>query len=550
MACTPIEEHAHVATLDEDASPWVFISHTTADADIANRLCRVLEGSGTRCWIAPRDIGPGDTWMGAVYDAAERTPNMVVLLSPAALASKNIESEVTIAFQADVRIIPVFLRPVQLPNSLRYSLLQQHMLDATGMKEAEWMRRVAEQVKARDTTVSRHAARQLTPGSSAANPVGTRPGRFKRLEIYSWISGGLIVGGLTAAALLSGSGPGVGASDKLGAPEGNATPTAEGTPMPPSTDDALSRQIDLLLESGDRHAALRVLDEAVGASNHAPSLVELRESLCRTNSLGMRLVRIPAASFLMGSPADEVDRNADEAQVTATLERDFFIADAEVTRAQFRAFVDATGYRTTAETDGGGHYYSEGRWRADPDLTWRAVGFDQTDDHPVVEVSWSDASAFCQWLSDVEHQRYRLPDEVEWELACRAGSTTPFPWGVEVADAPMYANLGSLHTNDADSTYPELDDGFENTAPVRAFLPNRWGLYDMIGNVGEWCANPYDSYPIDATAGRFDGDATYRAYRGGAWLNGGDRGRSAHRFKVTRDRRFSGLGFRVVLEIE
>ena len=161
----------------------------------------------------------------------------------------------------------------------------------------------------------------------------------------------------------------------------------------------------------------------------AVSLVaETRAGEIVENGSGLKFVRVPAGEFVMGSSANEKGRRADEPQRMVRLTRDFFICQFEVTRGQFRRFVEATKYKTDAERGiRGGYGFDEQTGKLsgpDKKYSWRFTGFSQTDEHPVVNVSWNDAVAFCRWLSEQEKHAYRLPTEAEWEYACRGGSTT------------------------------------------------------------------------------------------------------------------------------
>ena len=142
----------------------------------------------------------------------------------------------------------------------------------------------------------------------------------------------------------------------------------------------------------------------------------------------MEFAWIPPGSFLMGSPAEEEGRDDNEVQHRVTLTKGFYLGVHEVTRGQFAQFVKATGYRTQAEREGGANVWTGSGWKMDPKANWMTPGFEQTDDHPVVCISWNDAVAFADWLSaqDREGRRYRLPTEAEWEYACRAGTQTAY----------------------------------------------------------------------------------------------------------------------------
>ena len=188
-----------------------------------------------------------------------------------------------------------------------------------------------------------------------------------------------------------------------------------------------------------------------------------------TNSLGMQFAWISPGSFLMGSPAEEQGRGDNEVQHRVTLTKGFYMGVYEVTRGQYAQFVKATGYRTQAEREGGAN--------------WMTPRFEQSDDHPVVWISWNDAVAFADWLSaqDRDGRIYLLPTEAEWEYACRAGSTTAYCSGNDLEALRKVAWFWS--------------NGGQRTKRVGLFQANSWGLYDMHGNAGEWCQDWLGEYP-------------------------------------------------------
>ena len=283
-------------------------------------------------------------------------------------------------------------------------------------------------------------------------------------------------------------------------------------------------------------------------------------------SIGIRLVSIPSGSFVMGTTNDQINlltkypiAKRDFIKQHEPAHRvsinQFWIASHEVTVSQFRRFADEEHFQTDAEKDGqGGKGWNEktGAFEKDSKYTWRAPGFPQWDDHPVVLVSWNDANAFCEWLSRKDGRKFQLPTEAQWEYACRAGSTTVFPNG----DDP---NLLSKIGNVADATfkrkYPRhvcitSDDGVLYTAPVGNYAANEWGLHDMIGNVGEWCSDSYRAYAdmsspaIDASGSPAAG-ALPRVFRGGSWAEHFLLCRSGHRRWLTPETRYGNIGFRV-----
>jgi sulfatase modifying factor 1 len=272
----------------------------------------------------------------------------------------------------------------------------------------------------------------------------------------------------------------------------------------------------------------------------------------------MKLKLIPAGEFLMGS--DETDPDASGGEMVnrkkhlVRITKPFYLGTTEVTVGQFRRFVESAGYKTEAESDGkGGYGWDEqgAAFKQDPKYTWRSPGFAQTDDHPVVNVSWNDAVAFCDWLSKQEGQTYRLPTEAEWEYSCRAGQATRY-WSGN--DPETLATVGNVADGTAKEKYPNwisaitAKDGYIFTAPVGHFRPNEFGLFDMHGNVSEWCIDWYDSdyYSKAPTADPLNSsEAAGRVIRGGGWRGIPRFCRSAVRSRDAPEFRHYFLGFRV-----
>jgi formylglycine-generating enzyme required for sulfatase activity len=300
------------------------------------------------------------------------------------------------------------------------------------------------------------------------------------------------------------------------------------------------------------------------------------------NSLGMRFVRLPAGEFDMGSdetpeslarayPAYDPVRFpplADEAPVhRVRISRPFLLGQHEVTVGQFRRFVERSGHVPESIADGTGAYgWDPGHDPArsprgdafagrSPRWSWRDAGFSQTDDHPVVDVTWNDAVAMAEWLSRTEGRRYRLPTEAEWEYACRAGTRTRYHTG----DDPVSLR-GSANVFDASSAalWPQwaryaqpYDDGYAFTSPVGRFAPNAWGLHDMHGNAWEWVSDFHadDAYarsaPVDP-GGPASGEVRVR--RGGSWHTWSLYARCAFRNWNLASTRYVLVGMRLVLE--
>jgi formylglycine-generating enzyme required for sulfatase activity len=198
-----------------------------------------------------------------------------------------------------------------------------------------------------------------------------------------------------------------------------------------------------------------------------------------------------------GSPADQFRHEHPQHRVRIT--RPFYLGTYHVTRGQFRKFVEDTGYQTDAERGGGAQGLDIEHSRLPrikvytvyKDRSWRKVGYEQPDHHPVVNVSWNDAMAFCRWLSGRERKSYRLPTEAEWEYACRAGTTTRYYSGDDAFGPNTMPAKVREATRAEGMTLGAEEYAF--TAPVGTLGPNPFGLYDMHGNARQWCADRYDA---------------------------------------------------------
>jgi formylglycine-generating enzyme required for sulfatase activity len=291
---------------------------------------------------------------------------------------------------------------------------------------------------------------------------------------------------------------------------------------------------------------IALLDKAIRAAVRANDLVGLREKvvalirlqpgradlrallarLLYTNSLGMKLALIPAGQFTMGAPADEPGRQADEGPpYPVRITRPFYLGIAPVLQREYEALMGVNP-ASFFRTNGGG------------------------PDHPVEQVSWKDAVAFCQRLSEQEEEHkagwvYRLPTEAEWEYACRAGTATAFAFGRALtADQ---ANFDS--TRPWEGTIPKPPAG--RTTRVGSYPANGYGLYDVHGNVWEWCQDWYDPRAYDAgpradPPGPAKGSA--KVLRGGSWRDPAINCRCASRRSLPPTVPVRDVGFRVVAE--
>ncbi len=332
-----------------------------------------------------------------------------------------------------------------------------------------------------------------------------------------------------------------------------------------------------------RLTALLLALTATGLLRAGPAIAETAAPAVIENSLGMKFVRIPAGSFLMGSaetpdelaksfPGYERQRLLDLVDETplhrVEITRPFLLGQHEVTVGQFRRFVAASGHVPESIADGTGAYgYNaaydpersakgdafEGR---DPKYSWLNPGFAQNDAHPALNLTWNDAVAMSRWLSKQEGKTYRLPTEAEWEYACRAGSTTRYFNG---DDPQKLIEVANTFDADAAQNWPRWraaalagHDGFAFTAPVGSFPPNAFGLHDMIGNAWEWVADWYDDHtyansPARDPQGPASGNVRLR--RGGSWHTWPLYSRCTYRNWNSPQTRYTLVGFRLLLEL-
>lgn len=230
---------------------------------------------------------------------------------------------------------------------------------------------------------------------------------------------------------------------------------------------------------------------------------------------GLEFVLIKSGRFTMGSPVGEPGRQDDETAHEVVLSRDFYLSATEVTQRQWVAVM---GYNPS---------------------TFRKAGLDA----PVEQVNWHEVQTFLARLSAHNKARFRLPTEAEWEYACRAGTTTAYAFGDRLAATGANYDGRYPLPGQAAGTFRGM------TIPVRSFRPNAWGLYDMHGNVWEWCADEHCPYPDGAATDPVNAcGSKYKVIRGGSWYFGADSARSALRYTHEPQLRGFSIGFRVVRE--
>jgi formylglycine-generating enzyme required for sulfatase activity len=266
-------------------------------------------------------------------------------------------------------------------------------------------------------------------------------------------------------------------------------------------------------------------------------------SIAIAEGVTIELVRIPSGAFIMGTEQGYPNERPAHPVV---IDNAFWMGRFEITNRQYACF--------DPEHDSGletGELYQFGDYERGHSL--------RRPEQPVVRVSWNQAMAFCDWLSNETGMRFTLPSEAQWEYACRSGGTSPLWYGTVDDDFSSSANLSDATHQTVD--YPHVpnalppwrpadtrfDDGWRVSARVGAFQPNPWGLFDMHGNVAEWTCSTYRPYPLIAGGGH-DDRAGRKTVRGGSWLDRPRRARSAFRTHYEPSQAVHDVGFRVVSE--
>ncbi|MEM9276606.1 MAG: SUMF1/EgtB/PvdO family nonheme iron enzyme [Cyanobacteria bacterium P01_F01_bin.143] len=330
-----------------------------------------------------------------------------------------------------------------------------------------------------------------TSRSSTSTPTGITRKQF--LQWAGWGSGGLIAT-LVASQIFKGP---------------PSVSVAEPKYIEPTKDGAKFAGLPLWTVEFET-VTVNDKGEEVSRSDHQAKF--FKEDL--GNGVILEMVSISAGEFEMGSPGGEKDRDSDESPQRKVSVPAFFMGRFAVTQSQYKAVIGN----------------NPARFRGDP--------------RPVERISWDEATKFCQKLSDKTGRNYRLPSEAEWEYACRAGTISPFHFG-----ATLTSNLANY---DGNFTYQSEPKGKyrQETTEVGSFPPNAFGLYDMHGNVWEWCLDyshgNYNGAPIDGSAWLDDNDNDYRMLRGGSWLNDPWYCRSAGRGRYNPAQRYNYFGLRVV----
>jgi len=535
----------------------VFISHSTIDKAVADAVCAGLENAGIRCWIAPRDVQPGRSFAGEIARAIKKSKAMVLIFSAHSNNSEQVLREVQLSVTAHLHIVQFRIEDVLLNDDLSYFLSTPHWLDALTPPLENHIDRLETAIKALlgppvEPSVMAVAAAAAQTAASLPQPFESTSSSSEKRDVSTNIpqtqevsTAGkgprhpvkrgrklVFVGAIVAllmAGVLTGWWFGI-QQPRREAERHRETAERErlaGERKAKTDGDAETERLTAQQRANEEEAKKKEdsLKAAAAASKEQPYV----------NSLGMKFVPVPETNVLFSTWETRV--------------RDF------------AAFVEATNYDAT-----GGMYSLEKKGLVQAGRTWKDPGFAQTGEHAVCGVSWQDATAFCEWLTEQERkagrisakQSYRLPSDKEWSAAVgleeESGKTPEmrdgvkvkgvYPWGAKFpppAGAGNYAG-SEARTGSWPSDWPTIEgyrDEFPRTSPVGSFEANEKGIYDLGGNVSEWCQDWWNA------------EKKCRVQRGASWLGSGPAVLlSSFRNYHSPEERVSVCGFRCVLAVE
>ncbi len=567
----------------------VFLSHASKDKAIADAVCHALEATGTRCWVAPRDVRPGVPYARCIMEAIESCSIMLVVISEGANASDHVAREVELAARARKPLLPVRIQDVAPNKEFVYFMGREHWLDAITPPIEAHLGTIIAAAQGLVPAAARPAGGPVASSPAGASPPPPTPPRpavpapTPRAKQPRWsklalgAAGSLLLAALIVAVnLMPGGGP---PTPKVSLAEiaalkiavGAERERAKSLPRSPQFADLIERmehewqKAEFLLEKGALQdakvayertsAALRLFTEALeSASSGAESLASMPRPVPANRTV----------PDVMETPEERRGsqrggKRAEPSKLGDTMTNSI---------GAVMVFIPPGAFTMGTPQDEEGRYKDEtqhqvtltrGFWLGKTEVTqaqWQTVmgknpsKFKGDNNRPVENVSWNDCVEFCKKLSAKEGKRYRLPTEAEWEYACRAGSTTPFHTGATITTAQ--ANFdgqpygGSVRGENRKQT----------VAVASLSAPNAWGLHDMHGNVTEWCADWYATYEgdtksnsaDDATDPKGPDDGELRVFRGGSMGNGPILCRAGYRRGVAPQDRDDSFGLRLALD--
>lgn len=492
----------------------VFISHSSKDKALADAICAGLENRGIRCWIAPRDVQPGEEWTKAIVNAIDDCKIFLLVLSDNSNKSSQAIREVDCAEKHEKTIIPFRIEDIQPTGSMEYYLGSLHWLDAITRpmeqnieKLADYIghilhypeKTIAQELEVEEKPKKTEVQKPSEPSNEVKKPQQNRKWIWFGAVAFCVLAA--IVGFVLGKGRLTSSAIPQETMDVATSPSPTqsvmpATPTVTSTLMNSSTVPTVAPCSSTDNEPGEKE---------IGATR-------VSEKDCMT------MVYIPARQFNMGDP------NSDAHWVSLDA---YWMDQTEVTNSMFSTFVNETGYFTYAELHSQNEYWE-----------WPHTSIMEKGNYAVVEVTWNDAVAYCEWAGK------RLPTDAEWQNALMGPNSYMFPWGNQSDDLSL-ANINKRSGG--------LDYGGEE--PVGSY-PNDvsgYGIMDMGGNVSEWVSDwyqeaSYSSEVQENPQGPISG--TEKCLRGASFFDDSNFPSFVRDQKSTPDTFQSNIGFRCVQSAE
>jgi formylglycine-generating enzyme len=548
------ESRSGVVGLSADAP--VFLSHSSQQKPLAMLLRQSLLASGIHCWLASSDIPGGEPYTGEIIKAIRNCRIVVVLLTEAAARSEHVLTEIERASHYHKRLLTFRMGEFEHSDSLEYLISHRNWVTFPEKPDASDIMRMVQMVIERmpgDDEMNETFAAGAMPtqsemsGSSLPPRIPAPPLHAHKVQNALPSTRAKTVGSGPALEINRTSPPpsrlapwvipvvcvllaviavvyGIAQHANRMADYPSTAPSISVVSAPPPQPSTASGPVAPM-------SAIAPFDAHTASDLQYKWAEYLNRDVETTNSQGTKLVLIPPGEFDMGTPESApYPHDSDELLHRVKISKPFLIGATDVTVEQFQGFMKDSGY----SGDG-------------------TATHPQGPNYPVVEVNWIDASAYCEWLSGKEGRHYRLPTESEWEFACRAGRETAFWWGDDPNDGAGCANCGDqtafqkVGGNGAFS----WSDGFVYTSPVGSFRANAFGLFDMCGNVWQWCEDGYSDYPAgpvtDPTGSQ---SVPLKVVRGGSWRSGPSECRCAIRYNSDPRARNEEIGFRVVLDLQ
>jgi formylglycine-generating enzyme required for sulfatase activity len=535
----------------------IFISYKREEQPIAKKLADALQKKGWTVWWDP-EVLTGERFHDIIDKELKKSKCVVVLWSKLSVESQNVKDEANYALKRN-KLVPIMIEDVDLPywfesintgqfidwdGSDKFPGYQKLVSDITKIiaEEDKRRRKEVEQRKAEDERKRKEAEakpkadgeRKRKEEKAEIIPDKTEPAKAKpfapKYPEPRKTSKVLKYGAVACAIVLLIVGILWWFSQQKEKEfrlelERFQSESSELEREVIKPDNTPQRGTELYSQKNELNRQINALKQSVADTKMLPKLEKIRNSLDELrikviNSIGMKFVLIPAGSFTMGSRLSSAGiarkyggkaeyYNDEQPPHQVEITKPFYLQTTEVSQAQWKKVMG----------DNPSHFKDCG------------------DDCPVERVSWDDAQKFIKKLNQMEGiNKYRLPTEAEWEYACRAGTTTVFSFGNEVDKLGEYGWYG--------------DNSGGKTKPVGKRRPNAWGLYDMHGNVYEWCQDWYGDYPtgpIPDPKGPAKGKG--RVLRGGSWYSDAGFLRSASRSWDDPDFRYNYNGFRVARDI-